>query len=197
MIRVHEKSKKKQLPMLIAGVTFLGLIVFIAWLLIAFTGFIQVREQLKKDTQSLQLSIIQQNGLLERILDESMAYPVKDPDSQNGLRKVVKSVSASLETKTLFIDSGAVAGLTRTLVVSERESERFFSLHALQGDEVLDRKITVQQDSLRGCFMETRETLVSYNASVKQYNEVINRFPLALLKYFLSYQERIPFPIAL
>ena len=183
--------------MLIAGVTFLGLIVFIAWLLIAFTGFIQVREQLKKDTQSLQLSIIQQNGLLERILDESMAYPVKDPDSQNGLRKVVKSVSASLETKTLFIDSGAVAGLTRTLVVSERESERFFSLHALQGDEVLDRKITVQQDSLRGCFMETRETLVSYNASVKQYNEVINRFPLALLKYFLSYQERIPFPIAL
>ena len=181
--------------MLIAGVTFLGLIVFIAWLLIAFTGFIQAKEQLKKDTQTLQLSITQQNELLGRMLDQSMTYPVKDADIQSGLRKVVKSVSASLEAETLFIDSGAVTGLTRTLMVAERESERFFSLHSLQGDEQLDRKITMQQDSLRGYFRAMKETMGSYNVSVRQYNEVINRFPLALLKYFLSYQERIPFPL--
>ena len=182
--------------MLIAGVTFLGLIVFIAWLLIAFTGFIQVREQLKKDTRMLEESIILQKELLGRILNESATLPVREDEVRDRLQQVVKNISASLETETLFIDSVAVTGLSKTIEVAERESERFFSLHSLQGDESLDRKITMQQDSLRGCFMETRETLVSYSASVKQYNEVINRFPLALLKYFLSYQERIPFPIA-
>ncbi len=183
--------------MFIAGVTFLGLIIFIAWLLIAFTGFIQAKEQLKKDTQTLQESITLQKELLARILAESVSYPVKEDDIQHGLKKVVKSVSATLEAENLFIDSAAVTGLTRMLVVAERESERFFSLHSLQGDDSLDRKIKMQQDSLRGYFLATKKTMQDYNASVTQYNEVINRFPLALLKYFLSYQERIPFPVGL